>query len=314
MKWTEIKVRTTYEAAEAVGEILYRNGANGLVVEDISPSLVSSSSDWDYVELPETEFPSEEVQLVAYLPTTSRLPQVVENIRESVENLKEFGLNVGQATIELAEVEEEDWANNWKQYYKPVFIGQRLLVRPLWEKVDTADERVVIDIDPGMAFGTGTHASTSMSLQLLEQYLQPGYEVFDVGTGSGILAIAAAKLGANSVLALDKDEMATRVAVRNIALNGLSDRITVKTNDLLVGVTKHCDLLVANITAGILVRLIPMARDAIRGSGPIILSGIITQRELEVQRTLVENSFVVVDRLQQDEWVALVARQGTVDG
>lgn len=315
MKWTEIKIRTTYEAAEAVGEILYKNGANGLVVEDIEPTLSTvTSHDWDYSEIPETAFPPEEVRLVAYLPTTPDLPQTIEDIKEAVHSLQEYGIEVGEAFFTLTEVAELDWANSWKQYYKPVILGKRMVIKPKWERWPHDAQQIVIDIDPGMAFGTGTHATTSMCLILLEQYVQKGYDVYDVGCGSGILSIAAAKLGADKVTALDKDEIAVKVAQENVALNNLAGSVNVERNNLLDGVTRKVDVIVANITAGILMQLIPTARNLISPQGVFILSGIITDRELEVQHCLLDHGMLIIDRRVQGDWVALVAQIGVQHG
>lgn len=310
MKWTEIKILTTYEAAEAIGEILYNNGADGIVVEDITPVLDAQSPvDWDYSDIPEADFPPEEVRLVAYLPTTSDLPGIIENIHESVDNLVDFDLNVGEASFTLTEVEEQDWQNNWKQYYKPVEVGQRLLIKPVWENIPINEDKIVIIIDPGMAFGTGTHATTMQCLCFLEQYGVGKQRLYDVGTGSGILSITAAKLGIPFIMAFDKDDVAVRVAGENIALNQLDAEITLKVNNLLEGITEKVDIIVANITAGILTRLIPDAAKLLLPEGHLICSGIITEREVEVQKALVAHGFIIIDRLIDGDWVSLVAQR-----
>ena len=171
------------------------------------------------------------------------------------------GLDPGPAEVSCRIVSEESWEHAWKKYYKPVRVTERLIVCPVWEKADPGQGGTVIRLDPGMAFGTGTHATTQMCLRLLEKHLRPGDRVIDVGCGSGILSIAAAKLGAGSVLAVDLDEVAVRKTRENAGLNGVQDRVSVRTGDLLEGVTEEADLILANLLAPIILRL---ARDLCR--------------------------------------------------
>ena len=216
-------IHTTHEATEAVANILHEAGASGVVIEDSAETdRVHEDRFGEIYELDKNDFPAEGVIVKAYLPVNSFLIETMKDINLSIENLASFGLDVGENTIKTNEVDEEDWATSWKKYYHPVKISGRFTIVPTWENYEPVDtDELIIELDPGMAFGTGTHPTTVMCLQALEKYVQQNNTVVDVGTGSGVLAIGAALLGASKVHALDLDEVAVTAAKENIELNNV---------------------------------------------------------------------------------------------
>lgn len=232
MKWAEISIQTSHEATEAVAEIFHELGASGVLIED--PELVNTyihSGAWDYTDIPLAE-ETEVVTVKAWLPTDEDLPSKLEQLRLHIDEMSQF-LDKGSGVINCSEIQDEDWANNWKQFFHPERIGEKIVVKPSWEEYTPLDNDIVIELDPGMAFGTGTHATTSMCIQLLEEYVKPEMKVFDVGTGSGILAIAASKLGAKDIEAADYDNVAVDVARENIEKNHECENIKIFQSDLL---------------------------------------------------------------------------------
>ncbi len=220
--WIEVTIKTTTEAVEPITNILYEQGAGGAVIEDPKDFLFQKKNelDWDYVE--EEVFKKNEeddVLIKTYVSEEKNVMEFVEIIKQKVLGLKDFGIDIGEGSVSLDQVNEADWANAWKAYYKPTKVGQRVVVKPTWEDYAMQDGDLIIELDPGMAFGTGTHETTSMCIRELEKYVNKDSKVFDIGCGSGILAIAAAKLGAKEVVAVDLDEVAVKVAKENVLEN-----------------------------------------------------------------------------------------------
>jgi ribosomal protein L11 methyltransferase len=305
----EVKIQTRYESADAIGDIFYRNGADGLVFEELEITLDKDSTvQWDYSDLPISEKPVECVSLVAYLPIDDNIFEKLEDIRVTIENLRDYGINIGTGELSYKPVDEADWQNNWKEYFKPLKIGDSFLIRPIWEEAQSGT-RKVITLDPGMAFGTGSHTTTQQALILLEKYMSDDMSVIDVGCGSGILAIAAAYLGAESILALDNDEQAVAMTKSNILHNKIHDNITILENNLLEGIDFTTDIIIANITAPILLNLIPQSTPLTKFGGYFICAGIIEEYEYEIQEMLLDNGFKIMDRLQEKDWVAIAARK-----
>lgn len=307
MKWMEITVITSHEAKEAATEVLYRAGAAGVVVEDsISPLLADDLE--DYLPCDQALLPLSEVRLTAYLPHDENVISTIESIRAEVAALFEFGLDAGKAEVAALEVEDEEWATSWKQYYKPIPVGDRLLVKPSWETADPAfRDRLVIELDPGMAFGTGTHETTTMCMEILAEADLSGKRVVDVGSGSGILAIAAARLGALTVEALDYDPMAVKVARENVERNGVVGVVKVRQSDLLGAVEGQYDVIVANIIARIIIAALPSVAEHLKPGGLFIASGIIREKADRVAHELADRGFLVMERREAGEWVAFVA-------
>ena len=251
MKWTEVSIHTTNEAVEAVSNILHEAGASGVVIEDsIDFDKERADQFGEIYALKQDDFPEEGVIVKAYLSESSFIAETVEGIRLSINALQDFNIDIGHNIVTMSEVNEEDWATAWKQYYHPVKISNRFTVVPTWEDyTPVATDELIIELDPGMAFGTGTHPTTVMCLQALEKVVKEGDDVVDVGTGSGVLSIGAALLGAKAVHALDLDEVAVTAARENVALNKMDHLVEVFHGNLLDTVKEPADVVVANIFA-----------------------------------------------------------------
>lgn len=245
MKWSEISIHTTNEAIEPISNILHEAGASGVVIEDPA-ELTKEREDWfgEIYDLNPGDYPEEGVIIKAYLPVNSFISETVDSIKQEITDLIQYDIDIGTNQVTMTEVKEEDWASAWKQYYHPVKISETFTIVPTWEKYERVNsDELIIELDPGMAFGTGTHPTTVMCIQALEKTVQTGHHVIDVGTGSGVLSIAAALLGAERVLALDLDEVAIKSAKENIELNHVANKIEVRTGNLLDGIESKTILL-----------------------------------------------------------------------
>lgn len=313
LKWSEISIHTTQEAIEPVANILHEAGASGVVIED--PEVLARDVDHqnefgELYQLNPNDYPTEGVVVKGYLPVNSFLGETVEEIKTQLNNLLLHSINLGLGTVTLTEVHEEDWAHAWKKYYKPVKISDKITVSPSWEEYIPQDaQEIVIELDPGMAFGTGTHPTTVLCVQALEQVIKQGDEVIDVGCGSGVLSIAAAKLGASSVLALDLDHIAVKVTKENVKINKLSSQIDVKQNNLLDHVDAKPDLIVANILAEVILRFVDKAYHLVKQGGYFVTSGIITVKKQEVKEALISQGFSIEETLVMEDWVAFIAKK-----
>ncbi|MHB1650988.1 MAG: 50S ribosomal protein L11 methyltransferase [Desulfitobacteriaceae bacterium] len=306
MDWREVAVTVSSDGEEAVADLFYQLGCPGVSIED--PELLRSyieSGTWDQHEFGEITLTGTSI-VTGYLSEEDELPRKLEELDRGLKSLLDrFPRWVVQ--VKGATVKEEDWATAWKAYYKPVRVGRNFLIKPTWETVDFGPEDVVLELDPGMTFGTGTHPTTNLCLQSLEEIVYPGMEVFDLGTGSGILAIAAAKLGA-SIQAVDLDPVAVRVAQENVDLNKVSSRVRVLKGDLGSVLTGQADLVVANIIADIILTLTGELRRLLRPGGEFIASGIIEARAAEVERELRNAGLEIVQRREEAGWVLFQAR------
>ena len=308
MTWLEVKLTTTQIGVEFISNIFHELGAGGVVIED--PQLIAlyaKRGQWDDYEFPENLFLQEEVVVKGYLPMDQFLLTKLENLKNEVDLLKTRIDNI-PVKIDVAEVQEEDWANSWKAYFKPEKIGEKIVIKPSWEEYEPQEEELVIELDPGMAFGTGDHATTALCIKLLEKYMRENMEIIDVGTGSGILSISAAKLGAKDVQALDFDTVAVEVATSNVQINKLENIIKVKHSDLFSQADGKVDLIVANIVADIINKLIPQAHTYLKTQGIFIASGIIDARKEDVLRTFQQNNFDIIEVKEDSGWVAIVAQ------
>lgn len=315
MKWNEVKIETASEAVEAVANILMEAGASGVAIED-SLDVENFKSDPYGEILTKEDFTTieEGAIVMAYFPETIFLPEILPFIKERVTKLPEFGLAIGKNIVTVSEVEESNWATAWKKYYHPVRITRLLTVVPSWESYQTTDPlEKIITLDPGMAFGTGTHPTTSLTLQALESTLRGGETLLDVGTGSGVLSIAAKHLGAKEVYAYDLDEVAVRSAKENMDLNEVAKDVHVSANDLLKGIEIESDVIVANILADIILLMIPDAWRLLKQTGTLIVSGIIEEKKEMVLRAMEEQGFVVDQVFQQKDWYAIMLKKPEVD-
>jgi len=311
MNWSELCIHTTNEAIEPVSNILHEAGASGVVIEDKADFLKTRENVFGEIyDLDPEDYPEEGVILKAYLPVNSFLGETVDQIKEAINQLMTYDIDLGLNKVSVSEVNEEQWATAWKKYYKPVKISNHITITPTWEDYTpvSADE-LIIELDPGMAFGTGTHPTTVLSIQAIENYLSEGDTVIDVGTGSGVLSIAAAKLGASHVDAYDLDEVAVHSARINTKLNHVHDDVTIKQNNLLHGVEKSVDIVVANILAEIILLFEHDAFKALKPGGYFITSGIIMQKKEHVKQALIEAGFDIIEVNQMEDWISIVAKK-----
>ena len=285
MSWLETSVQADGEAAEAVSEVFNRYGRGGAVLS--------------------TDFGDESgntavVTVKTYLPLDEEGRKTRRRIEEALWHL---GQIYPLPPPEFRELTEDDWANAWKKHYHVLHIGQRIVIKPSWQEHQPRPDEVVIELDPGMAFGTGLHPTTRMCLQALEEHLKPGAKVLDLGTGSGILAIAAAKLGAGSVLALDNDPLAVKAARANARANGVQNLVSVELGSLDKA-TEEFELVLVNILARVIIELAAQGLvDRVRPTGLMIAAGIIEEQEAEVAAVLREHGLEIVERRQEKDWV-----------
>ncbi|WP_449445284.1 50S ribosomal protein L11 methyltransferase [Ureibacillus acetophenoni] len=309
MKWTEISFLTTNEAVEAVTNVFHEAGASGVVIED-STEIVKERKDQfgEIYALNPNDYPTNGVVVKAYLPAFSFLAETVEEIKLALANLKNFDINIGDQVLQTNLVDEEDWATAWKQYYHPVKISERFTIVPTWESYQpVSTDELIIELDPGMAFGTGTHPTTVMCLQALEKVVKKGDTVVDVGTGSGVLAIGAALLGARKVHALDLDEVAVKSALENVELNKVDHIIDVFHGNLLDSIHEPSDIVVGNLLAEIIMSFTDNAYSIVKPGGKYITSGIIGFKKDEVKQALEKSGFVIEEVLMMEDWVAIIA-------
>ncbi len=303
--WIEVNIQVTHEAVEAVSDILVSVGAHGVAIED--PQLINdlrNSGTWELCDIPEQEN-TEIVTVSAYYADDeklqNRLAQIEEELAEVEERIGKFRFG----NTRFRTVSEVDWANEWKQYFHVTHVGESLVIKPSWEEYEAKEGEHVIKIDPGMAFGTGTHHTTNMCMARLEKILTKDDVVFDVGTGSGILAIAAALLGAKEVKTVDIDAVAVRVAKENIADNGLSDRIDVKEGDLLHGTEGKANVIIANIIADIIIMLLKDIPGKLEDDGIFLASGIISERRADIEAAAKEVGMQVDHVDEKGGWVVM---------
>ncbi len=295
MQWIEIAVTVTPELADLAASVLEDYGHQGVSVsrDDIQPDH------WDEGELPE---PSAMI-IRAYM--------VADDRAESARAQLDMALAArGLPLASYALVDDEDWAEAWKSHYHTTRIGRRIVIRPQWETYDPEPDDLVISLDPGMAFGTGTHATTRLCLMSLEDLMQPGLSVLDLGCGSGILAIAAAKLGASHILALDIDPVAAQITAENAAINGVSDTIIAQQGslDTVRGSARRFDLLLANILARIIIEMCGQGLgDVVRPGGKAIFSGIINEQVEDVRAALTRTGYTVTFVRVEGDWVSIEA-------
>jgi len=311
VKWSELSIHTKNEAVEAISNILHEAGASGVVIEDSAEFAKPREDQYGEIyALNEADFPKDGVIVKAYLSESSFLNETVEEIKAAITNLTNFNIDIGENVVSIVEVNEEDWATAWKQYYHPVKISERFTIVPTWEEyVPVSTDELMIELDPGMAFGTGTHPTTVMCLQGLEKFVKEGDTVIDIGTGSGVLSIGAALLGAKSVHALDLDEVAVRSAQENVALNKVDDKVSVFHGNLLDTVKEPADVVVANILAEIIMSFTDDAFSVVKPGGLYVTSGIIGAKRDDVKAALEASGFVIEEVLLMEDWVAIIARR-----
>ncbi|MWV45302.1 50S ribosomal protein L11 methyltransferase [Paenibacillus sp. HJL G12] len=321
MLWHEITIHTTEEAVEMISNFLHEAGAGGVSIEE--SGTLNKKRDTTYgelYELPLNDIPEGQAEIKGYFSQETPVEDILEEVKHRIEELREFQIDPGEVRYGMKTVNEDEWATAWKQYFKPLRVSDRLTIKPTWEEYTPEQEsEKIIEIDPGMAFGTGTHPTTSLCLRTLEKAVKGGEEIIDVGTGSGILAIGAVLLGAKHVLALDLDPVAVSIASENVSLNGMDQQITVKESDLLgllngnggegLGITLPVNIIVANILAEVILLFIDDVYQALEPGGVYIASGIYKNKVEIVQQALEDSGFDIEDVCRDEDWVAFVARK-----
>lgn len=311
MKWSEFAIQTTNEAVEPVSNILHEAGASGVVIEDPLELVKERENVFGEIyHLNPDDYPDEGVVIKAYLPVNSFLGDTIDAIKESINNLLLFDIDLGKNVVSISEVNEEEWATAWKKYYNPVKISERFTIVPTWEDyIPVSSDELIIELDPGMAFGTGTHPTTVMCIQALERTVTPGDLVVDVGTGSGVLSIAAALLDAKRIQSLDLDEVAVQSAKQNVEINNVQDKVSVSQGNLLDGVNEQADIVVANILAEVIMRFTDDVAKVVKPGGYFIASGIIQTKKQDVKEAIIASGFTVEETILMEDWVAIIAKR-----
>ena len=337
MKYIELKVHASRQGIEAVTELLLENGIDQVVIDDPADmeDILNKKHeyDWDYIDGSVKQRPDREPTISAYFEDSEESRAQISNIKMQIMMLKgkeqygEYGADAdfGRLYAEDITVDDEDWKDKWKENFKPVKVTDRIVVKPTWEEYEAKADELILQIDPGMAFGTGTHETTSLCMKLLEKYIgeriggtvtccatmgadSPGLKVLDVGCGSGILSIAAALLGCEDVLGIEIDEDAVEVAKENVALNGVSGAVEIRQGDLTKGVDYKADIIVANLMHNLVIQLSPSAKKHLNKDGVFISSGILLEKKEQVAEAVRGAGFEILEIPEDGEWCAIAAR------
>ena len=251
------------------------------------------------------------VTVKAYLPVDEKLAERMGELEAKVKSMQEVTPAAGPCDISSHSVKDEDWEDNWKAYFHTEKVGALVVIRPAWEEYEAGPDDIVVSLDPGAAFGTGTHPTTSMCIRELESLVKGGQRIFDVGTGSGILAITAAKLGATDITAMDYDTVAVKIAGENIHANGVENSVKTGQSDLLKSFEGKADIIIANLIADLVIRLFEELDEHLAEGGKLLASGIITERLSEVTEAALVHGFVVEKVVEEKGWTAItIVRKG----
>ena len=309
--WKEYSVWVNKEAENSVSEILMDLGSSGVSIVDRSDFQTLPEYGFDVLwELDENKFPTEGVVLKGYFDIEQTDSSFEKTLHQKLEALKGLDLGLNNYTVESVTIEDSDWNEKWKEFYHAVPVTRYLTIVPEWEEYNkkNKDEQLIV-MDPGLAFGTGTHPTTQLCVQALETVLRGDEVVLDVGTGAGVLTIASALLGAEKIYAYDLDDMAVQAAKNNIALNDLSADIKVQENNLLKDVIIEANVVVANILAGIIVNLIPDAERVLKPGGLFISSGILAEQKDEMVEKITAQGFKIKQINQMEDWIVIIAQK-----
>ena len=287
MNWKEVIVKINNQGTEAVASIMNELGSNGVVYNEVDNRSIIS----------------------AYYPNDKTFPELIKELRNRVHDLVNFSLDTGNILIIVEDLDNEDWATNWQQYFRPLKIGREFIVCPGWEIVEES-KRIIIRIDPGMAFGVGSHESTSLCLEFLEEYIDPENRpetMLDIGTGTGILAIAAALLGVDKIIGIDIDPHAVEAAKKNIRLNSVEDKIQIQKGDMTEDLGGKFSIITANLLPDLILKLLPSVPPLMSADTYFILSGIILNKRDIIINKLKDLNLKVIDEKLLNDWVSLIA-------
>lgn len=317
MNWTEVNIMTSNYGIEPLTAYLMDIGIKGFVIrdsEDFNEFLENKEGKWDYIDEDLMGLSDCETCVTVYIPENAQGAEMFAALRNIINTLKENDSEnlFGRLAIESDSVKEEDWANNWKKYFKPVKVGEKLLIKPSWEEYNENDGRIILEIDPASSFGTGQHNTTRLCLEIMENALRKGDRVLDLGCGSGILSIGALLLGAESAVAVDIEENSVATAIENAAKNNIdADKYTaycgnvINDSQLAEKIGEGYDLITANIVADVLIAMSSLFMKFIRKGGTLIISGIITERKDEVVEAVKNAGFSMNDIREADGWCAV---------
>lgn len=317
MNWTKVNIYTTTEGIDPVCGCLLGIGITGFAIrdsKDFEEFLNDKTGNWDYIDDDLMNLRDCETCVTVYLPDDSQGADMLSALRSEMSALKIRDENkaFGRLAVELANVCEEDWANNWKQYFKPLTVGEKLVVKPSWEDYSGGDGRTILEIDPASSFGTGQHNTTQLCLELIEKNLCNGDRLLDLGCGSGILSIAAVLLGAEKVTAVDISQNSVETAKENASKNNISaDKYTaycgdiISDNTLVEKIGSGFDIIAANIVADVLIAMSPLFEKFVKNGGTLILSGIITERADEVIEAMKSKGYALSEIREKDGWAAV---------
>lgn len=321
MVWTKLTIDTTVEAVDILSAFLDDLGVEGIMIEDNVP-LTEEDKKAMFVDIPLIEGEDDGTAKVScFIDDSFDLDTLKADIVAELTRLEEF-IPVGTKDISLSNTEDKDWINNWKQFFKPFRLYDNIVIKPTWEELeDTQEGDMIVEIDPGIAFGTGSHETTKLCIGQLKKYLKQGDTVFDVGSGSGILSIISVMLGAGFVHGMDIDEVAVRASIENREVNNMTEEKLVLTcGNLLAGddeATKMAlevnagekyDIVVANILADVIIPLSGVIRPFLKEDGYFITSGIINMKEEAVKEALLSNGFEIIDVVYMNDWVSIIAK------
>lgn len=313
MKWVEVIVKTSPENEDLVTNILYEAGAAGLAIEDpqdlVDLTENRESWEWDFIDSNLLKFPHDGVGLKAYFSESDDIKKIVDFIEDRIVRtpMKEDGQSYGE--VILNSIDDEEFAESWKKYYKPLRIGEKIVIKPSWEDYEVEENDILIELDPGMAFGTGTHETTSLCVEALESFVKPGDHIYDIGCGSGILSIVAAKLGAKKVVGIDIDPVCVEVSNENIKLNKVDHIVKAYQGDLFEVVDEKVDLIVSNIIAEMIAGMVEDLNKYLLDNGIFIASGIILSKVDLVENALLENGFKIIEIKRLREWACIIAQK-----
>lgn len=322
MEWMQISIYTTNEGIEPISGRLYNLGITGIEIEDYEDFcdfLENNKQYWDYVDEELIQAKKQETRVKVYVSSNASGAEMLKAIRCTLEELKLYDTEkrFGRLELSIDNIAEEDWANNWKQYFHPLKVGEKLLIQPEWEPAEENTDRIVFSVNPGMTFGTGSHYTTKLCLEALEKLVKPGMVMADIGCGSGILSVISLMLGAEHATAVDIDPNAVHIALNNAERNGVKiENYRVLSGNILTDEKlieeisdRKYDIIAANIVADVIIELVPIADLLLKEDGVIVTSGIIEDRKDDVREALLESGFVIEEIKQDKDWLCMICRK-----
>ena len=315
MNWNEISVSTTTQATEIISKIFIEIGSKGVMIEAPSDFQYQTKDElaWDYIEKEVFDYGHEDVKIIGYFSQEEDIEQKINDLKERLLKLGDIGVELGTLEISHEIIYHEYWENEWKKYCKTQNICIIIVIKPSWENYEKQADEKIIEIDPGMAFGTGTHETTKMCINAIEKYIKSEDTLIDIGCGSGILSIAGAILGAKKVIAVDLDKLAVKISKENVELNNYQDIIEVRHGNLTDVITEKADIIVANIIADAIVMLSENIKDFMKEDAYFISSGIINEKVDYVKENLIKNGFEIIEHNNDKEWNCIVAKVNKTD-